>query len=206
MNTFEKLYDGAYQLKIPFENIYTSVFAFACKDGYILLDSGNNEKEVKEVIKPALKKAGFEPCLFICSHLHSDHCGGIEQLLKEYPNVKVGLFAENSPYPKQRALRLIDGQVLYDRYVVLNLKGHTDDCLALWDKKENVLFSCDCLQAKGVGRYPTYYENKGNYSQTIERVGKLHFDCIIASHEYEPFGSTYYGKKEIKKFLVECEK
>ncbi len=201
---FEKLYDGAYQLKIPFQNIYTSVFAFACKDGYILLDSGNNAEEVEKMISPALQKAGLLPCLFVCSHLHSDHCGGVEQLLKEYPHIKVGLFAENAPYPNERVIRFRDGELLYGRYGILNLKGHTDDCLAIWDEKENVLFSCDCLQAKGVGRYPTFYEDKEKYLKTIERVRALDLSCIIASHAYEPYGGTHVGDQEIKRFLDIC--
>ncbi len=201
---FEKLYEGAYLLKIPFENIYTSVFLFVEGNHAILLDSGCNDKDVEDYILPSLHEMGVRPTLLLCSHLHSDHCGGIPRLLKEYTDIKVGLFAADSPYCNSRVCKLTDNQIILNRFKVLNLKGHTPDCLALWDKKTNILFSCDSLQAKGIDKYPTNYCNKTMYLNTLNRVKDLDLACIIASHEYEPYGDRYESKDEIKQLLGVC--
>ncbi len=203
---FEKLYDGAYRLKIPFENIYTSVFLFLEKNNVILLDSGCNSNDVKKYILPALANINLPPTLLLCSHLHSDHCGGIEELLKEYPNILVGLQSKKHPYPQNRVLNILDNQVLYERLVILNLKGHTDDCIAIFDKKHRVLFSTDCLQLEGVGRFNATVVCESAYMQSINRVKNLNARMIIASHEYSPLGFKAVGEKQINDYCSACLK
>ncbi|MBQ2377955.1 MAG: hypothetical protein II297_06110, partial [Clostridia bacterium] len=62
---FELLTDGIYRLKVPFENIFTSVFALVEDSKCILLDSGCNERDVNQIIIPALDAAGFVPQMMI---------------------------------------------------------------------------------------------------------------------------------------------
>ncbi len=190
MNEFEKITDGIYRLRVPFEDIYTSVFALAEEGKCILLDSAC-EGDVEVYIIPALQKLGVTPDYLIASHYHSDHAGGMAALGIAYPNATFEAYQ--------------DGERLLDRFLILNLKGHTDDCLAIYDEKTRTLISCDCLQAYGIGRYPTSIEDTAAYMQAIERVRGLSPSMIIASHEYEPYGAIMKSKSEIEKFLLACE-
>ena len=201
---FELLTDGIYRLKVPFENIFTSVFALVEDNNCILLDSGCNEWDVNQIIIPALDAARFVPQMMICSHLHSDHSGGMQALLKAFPKAKAGLFARNK-YFDGETIHLSDGGLLLNRFRVLNLKGHTDDCLAVLDEKTSTLLSFDCLQLFGVGRYGTSVTDCGDYLLTLERVRSLNPKKIIASHEYVPCGFCAYGHKEVEKYLDQCK-
>ncbi|MBO5281407.1 MAG: MBL fold metallo-hydrolase [Clostridia bacterium] len=202
---FELLTDGIYRLKVPFENIFTSVFALVEDNKCILLDSGCNERDVNQIIIPALDAAGFVPQMMICSHLHSDHSGGMQALLKAFPKAKAGLFARNK-YFDGETIHLSDGGLLSNRFRVLNLKGHTDDCLAVLDEKTSTLLSFDCLQLFGVGRYGTAFSDCAEYLKTLERVRDMRLEHIIASHEYVPCGSVANGQKEVNEYLDQCEK
>ncbi len=190
MNKFERMADGIYLLKVPFEDIYTSVFALVEGGKCILLDSAC-EGDTEVYITPALQKLGVTPDYLIASHYHSDHAGGMAALRTAYPNAIAKAYK--------------DGERQLSRFVILNLKGHTDDCLAIYDEKTRTLISCDCLQAYGIGRYPTLVEDKSAYMQAIKRVRELSPSMIIASHEYEPCGAIMKSKAEIEKFLLACE-
>ena len=202
---FELLTDGIYRLKIPFENIFTSVFALVEDNQCVLLDSGCNERDVNQIIIPALEAVGFVPQMIICSHLHSDHSGGMNALLSAFPKAKAGLFARNERFDCE-TVHLSDGDLLLNRFRVLNLKGHTDDCIAVLDEKTSTLLSFDCLQLFGVGRYGTAFSDCGEYLKTLERVRDMRLEHIIASHEYVPCGSVANGQKEVNEYLDQCEK
>ncbi len=190
MNEFEKITDGIYRIKVPFEDIYTSVFAL-CEEGKCILLDSACEGDVEVCIIPALQKLGITPDYLIASHYHSDHSGGMTALRIAYPNATLKAYQ--------------DGERLLGRFVVLNLKGHTDDCLAIYDEKTHTLISCDCLQAYGIGRYSTSVEDKAAYMQAIKTVRGLSPSMIIASHEYEPCGAIMKSESEIEKFLLACE-
>ena len=204
MTEFERLENGIYRLKIPFENIYTSVFALIEGDSCLLIDSGCNENDVHNFILPALSKSGFVPQMMLCSHLHGDHSGGIDALLLAFPKAKVGLFSRDKFFEAE-TVYFSDGDLLLGRFRVLNLKGHTRDCLAMLDEKTSTLLSFDCLQLFGVGRYGTSVTDCGDYLLTLERVRALNPKKIIASHEYVPCGFCADGHKEIEKYLDKCK-
>ncbi len=203
---FQQLAEGIYRLCVPFEELYTSVFALTEGDGCILLDSACNEKDVQEVILPALSRSGFAVQMILCSHLHSDHCGGMEALLEAFPSAKAGLFDKSKKYGGKETVHFSDGDMLLGRYKVLNLKGHTEDCLAVFDTKTATLLSVDCLQLRGIGRYGTSVCCGKEYRATLERVRGLGVQRIIASHEYIPCGAIADGADRVKNYLDECEK
>ncbi len=190
----EKLKDGIYRICIPFENIYTTSFVLVEGANAVILDSGNCDSDAEKYIIPEVKEMGVNVKYLVSSHTHQDHHGGINALKMAFPNAVSVLFAENT---------LTDGQILLNRFKVLNLKGHTNDSLGILDLKTNTLLSCDSLQMYGIDRFKTLVEDKEEYLKTIERIKSLSLDAIIASHEYEPLGSIAEGEK-ISEFLQEC--
>ncbi len=200
--SFERIAEEIFQLKIPFENIYTSVFLLRSEQGNILFDGGNDARDVEEYILPALQEKKVVPDLLLCSHLHGDHCGGITRLLQIFQNVEVGLFEKNSPYARSRVLE--DGELLFGRFRSLRLEGHCKDALAVWDEKTATLLTADCLQQQGVGRYGRLVEDEGAHLRSVERVRALKPRKIVASHDYRPCGGVAEGEEEIFRFLHEC--
>ncbi len=199
----EFLEDGIARICVPFEDLYTTVFVLTEGKRCILFDTATRESDTKTYTFPALEQAGLVPEMIVCSHLHGDHAGGLPSLLETYPLAKAGIFDTAVSYG-DRTVYLQDGDVLLDRFTVLNLQGHTNDCLALWDQKTNTLISGDCLQLQGIGKYGMSFLNYQTYMHTLARVQDLGLRRIIASHDYVPLGYTAVGEAAIKAYLDEC--
>ncbi len=201
----ERLAEGMYRLCIPFDgNIYTSSYILLGDNGTAVLDTGSCDKDAETYILPFLEKLERTPDYVICSHLHEDHCGGTSTLLERYPSAMAVLFAPESPYPPERTILAKDGDILLGRYRLLNLPGHTPDALAVLDDRTNILLSCDCLQQKGITRFPTGVSDVPAYLQTLARVPALSVKTILAAHNYVPLGERADGAEEIARLLKVC--
>ena len=190
---FEALENGIYRLCIPFENIYTSVFLLVEGENSALIDSGSTDVDSTNYILPALRHAGISPDYLICSHLHGDHCGGIRALCDAYPTAKVGLFSRDIPFQTGSIHLFSDGEILWERFQIFNMQGHTQDSLAALDLKTNTLLTADCLQLFGIGRYGTSVTDVAQYKLTIERIKHFGVQKIIAAHAYVPCGYMAEG-------------
>lgn len=79
----EKIFDNLYFIPVP----YVSSYAVTTPDGIIMVDTLDNENEVKTVMIPALKKFGLDPANIkyaIITHEHADHFGGAKYLQDTY--------------------------------------------------------------------------------------------------------------------------
>lgn len=79
----EKIFDNLYFIPVP----YVSSYAITTPDGIILLDTLDNESEVKTVMIPAMKRLGLDPARIkyaIITHEHGDHFGGAKYLQDTY--------------------------------------------------------------------------------------------------------------------------
>ena len=79
----EKIFDNLYFIPVP----YVSSYAITTPDGIILVDTLDNENEVKTVMLPAMKKFGLDPANIkyaIITHEHADHFGGAKYLQDNY--------------------------------------------------------------------------------------------------------------------------
>lgn len=202
---FEELKKGIYRLKVPFENIYTSVFALENNGHYIIFDSASSDDDSYNYIIPAIEDMGFFPEYLICSHMHSDHAGGINALSKKFPNATVAAFSHQLKPNVKESYHLTDGEILLDRYQILNLKGHSEDSAGILDIDKNILISADCLQLYGITKYGTGVEIPVEYMRTIDRVRKIGLNGLITSHEYAPLGSLAFGNKAVTEYLDTCE-
>ncbi len=203
-HTFEMIEDGIWQLKIPFENIYTSVFALCVGKTCMLVDCASNEYDVKHYIVPAILKAGFLPEILMCSHTHGDHAGGMDALIRTFPEASVVLWNRDVQYECEHLRYLEEGEILLERFEVLNLRGHCPDSVALYDKRTGTLISFDSLQQWGITRYGSAVTNYRAYLEGIERVRRLSPNKIYASHDYMPLGATAIGTEQVNKFLDCC--
>lgn len=203
--SFEKLTESIYRLCVPFENIYTAVFALRSGNAWALLDGATTKEDAENYILPALKELGAKPEYIFCSHLHDDHAGGIFRISEEFTDAPVVHFGK--PMKEWKSTRTAkDGEIFFERFTVLNLSGHADECLAVLDIKDKILLSVDALQPGRVGRFLPSVSNQASYAKTLRRVKNLDLLTVITSHDYDPFGCRADGQTEIEKYLLECEK
>lgn len=197
----ERLIDNIYRICVPFDNIYTSVFVIKCGEKNIVFDCATTEDDVKDYIYPELKNADIVPDLIVISHSHSDHSGGLKTLCAYYPNAEVAMFSEQLKAETPNSRLLKDGEELYGVLKFLNLKGHSEDSLAVLDKRSNTVLTFDCVQLEGVGCYRSGIGNAEEYEKSLERIKNTGVENLIASHEYDPLGSTAYGRNAVEEYL-----
>ncbi len=195
---FEKLKKGLYRIVIPFENIYTSAYVLTVKSEAALVDSGISVNDAEDYIIPFVKNLGLTVKYIVSSHSHSDHIGGRKRLIKEYPKAECVDFFE--------ANRWQDGDMLFDRFMLLNLKGHSLDGLVLYDIKTKTLLSGDSLQQYGIGKYRNGVQTRKEYLKDIERLRTLDIRTVIASHDYDPLGYLIEGKEKVSNMYDVCIK
>lgn len=186
------------RIRIPFYDIYTSVFVIQTSSGLVVLDSGDSSFDVEQYVIPAL---GSVPCVIGISHSHGDHAGGLKALARAYPFAQVVMFDKTFAANFANARVLIDNEILCGCLRVINLKGHTEDSMAVYDDRSKALITFDCLQAYGVGRWRNGISDKSAYIESLNRVRDLGAEILIASHEYDPVGSAAIGQKAICKYI-----
>ncbi len=210
----EKIKNGIYKIIIPFENIYTSSFLLCNGKDAIVLDSGCNGEDVAQYINPAIESLQLIPKYLVSSHTHGDHHGGIGALIQAYPNAIPARFSGGGEQDEMeiredgceiKGITLEDGKILLERFQMLNLKGHTQDSLGVFDLETKALISCDSLQLNGIDKYGILIEDVDLYRKTIDRLRTMPIDAIYASHEYEPLGSVATGE-EVEAYLDCCER
>ncbi len=121
------------------------------------------------------------------THHHSDHIGGTEELIKEWPNVKVIASAKEKDRIPFQNLSVKDGDnliILNQEVQVIEVIGHTKSHIAFYLKNKNpVLFIGDTLFSAGCGRV-----FEGTYRQmfnSLKRIKKLPKNTLIyCAHEY----------------------
>ncbi len=90
MTHFYEEFTGIYRLKIPFDQIYTSVFLIETPNGAALVDCATTSEDVDDRIVPALKEMNYELSdlkMLILTHKHGDHAGGLQRVLFHAPNI-----------------------------------------------------------------------------------------------------------------------
>ena len=186
---------GVHRLKVPFEDLYTSVFLITKERGNALVDCATYASDVDEYIVPALNQLGLrltDISYLILTHNHGDHAGGKARVLELAPNVEI----------VQKIRSLINDITVYE------MKGHLIDCIGVFDMHSKTLISGDGLQGAGVGKYRCSLESKEEYLKTIEKIEKdENIKNILFSHAYEPWNKDgALGREEVKKCLDDCRK
>lgn len=82
---------------------------------------------------------------------------------------------------------------------VINTPGHTKGSISLLDRKNKLLFSGDTISSQ-VLMYLDESTSINEYINTLEKLNKLDFKTIIASHYLSPY------KKDIIPKLIHCAK
>lgn len=190
---FIKEIGGIYRLKVPFEDLYTSVFLVQTDGKYTLVDCATTAQDVDEYIESALKKIGLtfsEIDFVIVTHEHGDHAGGLPRILQKNPKIRVIKTAET-----------------VSELEIYPLPGHTEDFIGVFERKSGTLISGDGLQGAGIGRYPCGLANKEKYLLSIEKIEQdKRVKNLLFSHAYEPWNkSAVFGREKVEEVLKYCK-
>ena len=195
MNAFFKEAKDIYRLKIPFEDLYTSVFLIRCEGDLILVDTGAVSEDVDGYIVPALSSLGYslsDVSTLVISHYHGDHAGGLSRILELAPDICV---------VRDEVREIAKG------IFTCALPGHTPDCIGVLDTRSGTLISADGLQGDGVGRYLTNVSDKAAYQSSINKIREdKRIENILFSHAYEPWQEDLAsGRESVLRCLYDCE-
>jgi glyoxylase-like metal-dependent hydrolase (beta-lactamase superfamily II) len=204
---FEQIYEGIFLLKVPFEDLYTSVFAVVEGRHVAIIDAATTAEDVDTYIAPAvemlLEQVGGTVSHLLLTHTHGDHAGGIGRLSERYPQARVCSYEE---VDVPNAWRLTDGDKILGRICTVHLPGHTRFSVGYLCERTGVLLSGDCLQLRGVGKYTKGVRYPELYFASIERLKNMEINGIVASHDYVPLGQFAEGKEAVLQYLEECRK
>ena len=185
--------DGIYRLKIPFDDLYTSVFLVTAEGKTVLVDCATTKEDVEEYILPALKSMGVELCdidTLVLTHEHEDHAGGLPYILTLAPQITV----------------VTDVRHLAKGVSTYPLPGHERNFVGVLDERTHTLISGDGLQGAGVGKYRCYLADKEAYLKTITALQEdERIENLIFSHAYEPWYENHIsGRENVLDCLKTC--
>lgn len=194
--TFKKVLGQIYRLKVPFEDLYTSVFLIKTASGNVLVDCATTSFDVNEYILPALTNLNltiFDVKYLVLTHNHIDHAGGKNRLLELNSNIIV---------ITEYCSNFINELSLY------KLSGHVINCIGVFEKSTKTLITGDGLQGAGVGKYRTSICDNNEYLKTIQNIkNDKNVENILFSHAYEPWlKDGAFGINEIETILEDCKK
>ncbi len=192
---FYKEVGEIYRLKVPFEDLYTSVFLVKTKEGNALIDCATRPSDVDEYIIPALNEIGSnvnDIKYLVLTHDHVDHAGGKARVMEIFPNLKI-IEKENI--------------ILFEDITTYQLKGHLINCIGVLDQRSKTLVTGDGLQGNGVGKYSCSLASKQEYLKTIEKLEEdERIQNLLFSHAYEPWlKDGVFGREQVRKILKDCK-
>lgn len=192
---FFREFSGIFRLKVPFENLYTSVFLIETPTTLVLVDAATRKEDVDDRILPALRASGYalsEVRQLVLTHRHADHAGGVGRMVELSPKLEL----------------VTDVRALTDGLSTYALAGHTEDCIGVFDEHTRTLITGDGLQGAGIGRYRCSLEHPDAYLKTIETIQQdRRIENLLFSHAYEPWCvDRMVGASKVRDCLNQCTK
>ncbi len=168
------------------------------KEHQIIIDAGSLED--KEVVRKNLMNLTDLKAIkkVIFTHLHYDHISNFDLFpnarffasKKEIDNLEkdpLGTVLNKLVLNNFRKIKL---QELTEKEIPENLKiitcpGHTSGSIAIYDKKNKLLFSGDTLFYNLViGRYDLPTSSPKDMNKSLEKLTSLEINCLCPGHNY----------------------
>lgn len=175
-----------YEVKLisAFDDNYLFVIVDQQSKKCVVVDPGDASPIIDYLDSEGLKLESI-----FLTHQHSDHIGGVDELLEKYSADKsLPVYGPEIILPEARWInrKLNAGEklkVLGLDWDVLNLEGHTIGHLAYYCAEKNWLFSGDVLFGLGCGRI-----FEGTYEMTFKSLNKFKDlpkkTQVFCAHEY----------------------
>jgi len=190
----EKIAKNIYKINAD-SNIY-----FLDLDEKIIIDVGPRayHDNIKEELSNITKLAEIKKV--ILTHIHYDHAGNIDLFpnaqifsskkeiedFKKNPlvafnlNPKIILYLRN----KIKDIAEIKDFLKQNNLEIIEVPGHTAGSIALFYKKEKILFSGDCLFKNGIGRYDLPNSKPDEMESSLKKLKKIKYKILAPGHDY----------------------
>ena len=211
MSKFEKVAENLYRITLPYKDIFTTVYLLDSGKGYVLFDAASFDADL-DTLYPALGEMGVtsEKLKYVfISHNHTDHAGGLKNLLTVFPEVVIVSRSEAlaKKYENYHVFAPVMGDMLLDTYRVIPIVGHTADSAALLDTRTNTLITGDCLQLWGICGAEDWASNINfptEHVQALAQLRETEIDAIYTAHDYYPLGYFAKGREAVSRYLNAC--
>lgn len=212
MLSVQKLTPYIHRLKVPFYNIYTSIFLVRADDGIVVFDTAACSEDIDTYLLPALKQLDIrtgEVKYAVISHNHGDHAGGLSRFTECFPLARIcaGSSACEARIKGTKVRCLSDGETLCGPLKAVAIPGHTADCVGILDTRTNSLLSGDGLQACGIystEKWGTNITMPTEHLAALEKLRGLELQSLYTAHDYHPCGNEALGRQAIGKYLDRC--
>ncbi|MDA8622370.1 hydroxyacylglutathione hydrolase [Psychrosphaera sp.] len=172
----------------------------------VIVDPGDAQPVIN-----LLDEQGLELKEILLTHHHADHIGGVETLLKQFPNAKV--FGPATERFSMVTHPCVDGDELNLSissvpFRVISVPGHTIDHIAYYSKPN--VFVGDTLFSSGCGRL--FEGSPSQMLNSLNRLIELPNDTdVYCAHEYTLANTTFAqhvlpSNEEIKEFRTTVER
>ncbi len=196
--------------------LYDSNCYIIGEDELIMVDCGTGFN--MEYIYNKMKEFGLNPSKItqiILSHVHFDHCGGLNIFLTDY-NPEISVFEKEAPFLESADMRMLlldmfaasfkpvkvdnllkDGQVINIKpytFKIIHTPGHTIGSICLYEERFKLLISGDTVFAGGsFGRVDLPSGSLSQLTESIKRLSKLNVKYLLPGH----MNISYEGGKDI---------
>ncbi|KAK0729559.1 beta-lactamase-like protein [Lasiosphaeris hirsuta] len=139
----------------------------------LIIDTGQGAKEWADLIASTLADQGFKLSHVLITHFHNDHCRGVPDLLRLYPELSTSIY-KNTPDRTQQPIR--DGQVFEVEGATVravHAPGHSHDHMCFILEEEQAMFTGDNVLGHGTAAV----EHLGTWMQSL-RTMKSH-GCTV---------------------------
>ena len=127
----------------------------------LIIDPG---EDIDKILK-FISYNNFNVIGILITHFHFDHIGALKELKEKY-NVKV-VSIKNKEVIKPF------------EYEIIETKGHTDDSVSYYLKKEGIIFTGDLLFKESIGRYDFDNSSEIDMYESLKKIKKLKADLKI---------------------------
>ncbi len=214
--------------KVQMVKNYSNSFVVELNNSCILIDCGM-DKKAKEILK-IIEKTGKELKAVLITHGHLDHINGLAKIKEKFPDALVVSSQEDKlavegkevllpkgikgfffrmliPLVKSKGVKVDETfRENYAQLKVIKTPGHTKGSVSfLLSGKTKVLFCGDLILNPNKLSLPPedFNWNKQKMVESIEKISKLDFDCLLPGHG-EAIAKD--AKKKVLEFLYELKR
>lgn len=180
------------------ENGFVRFFLLKGKDKALLIDTGLDVDDVKELAKKTLGSDGDLPLELLNTHADGDHCNGNKEFDRFYMH-EADIPVYRAQHGEQGEIVPVkDGDIidLGGRPLqIIETPGHTRGAVAILDVSNRVLFPGDSVQTGDIFMFGGH-RDLNEFPASLMKLQELEdrFDVLYPSHAKPQLEPDYIGK------------